>query len=237
MKKLISIIILCIFIIACGSNGNTGDDGKYIINGVAVSKKNREVTPQGAVVYSVNGSNSQFNNQIDSGLMMAFNNSRLSGWSVNMEYSIYTIFIPAENCIPSPQQGTMSFKVRSSGGDYDGSIYDYDGMEKETDPRRLAAGYVHKANGKVLLYASEMVTEMNQSSMSMIICPGPDATNANNNGAEHYLAASNDGDYYELTKTHLSIPHPILPKPAGSVRNKNIIKPIIKNEVLINLVK
>lgn len=237
MKKLIILFIVCIFITSCGNNGNTGNNDTYVNNGVKISKKNRQTTPRGSIVYSLNGTTPEFNTQIDSGLTMAFNNSRLSGWSRNMEYSIYNIFIPAESCVPSPQQGTMSFKVRSSGGDYDGSIYDYDGMETETDPRRLAAGYVHKANGRVLLYAAEMVTEMNESSMSMIVCPGQDAINANNNGAEHYLAASNDGDYYELTKTHLSIPHPFLPKPAGLVRNKNIIKPIIKNEVLINLVK
>lgn len=240
MKKLIISLILTttiVFTISCGNNGNTGDDGSYVVNGVSLSKKNRQLTTQGAVVYSNKQIDFTFLSNVDSGLTMAFNNGRLSGWSRNMEYPMYSVYIPVESCVPSPQQGVMSFKIRGNGGDYDGSVFDYDGMELETDPIRLAAGYVHKANGKILLYAAEQVTSMTENSMEMIVCPGPDAINANNNGVEHYLSASNDGDYYELTKYHLTISHPFLPKPLGLIQEKRTVSSTIANEVLTVLVK
>lgn len=240
MKKLITIFILSMFIISCGNNGNTNDDSKYNVNGVSLSKRNKQITPKGAIVYSQDGADFNFLSNVDLGLTEAFNNARLSGWTKNMEYPSYIIYIPVKPCTPSPEQRVDSFQVESGNSSaYNGSIYDqYNTKGLETDPVRLEQGYKWRADEKTIILASEMVITQNENQMEMIVCNGAVTMNGAQYGAEHYLAGSNDYEYYELTKEHLIRTHPILPKSTNKLSSQQtLISKSNVNESIINKVK
>ena len=232
-------MVLLIFAISCSNNGNTNDDTKYNINGVSISKKNKQVTTRGATIYSSNMVDSAFLNNVDSGLSLAFNNAVISGWTKNMDYQMYIVYIPVNPCTPSPEQGVASFQVESGNSSpYNGSIYDQHNTKGlETDPIRLSQNYKWKADDKTIILASEMVITQNESQMEMIVCNGPESLNGSQYGAEHYLAAYNDADYYNLTLTHLTRSHPILPKPIEFSQQRTLNKSEINTGVVINLVK
>jgi len=223
---------------ACGGNISTGDDKVSYENGVAVSRKVMQTTPMGAKINSSNSATPEFVSQVDQGISMAIANARLSGYTLGLSHSQYNVYIPYRPCTLSPEQQIPSFKVESGNeSPYNGSIYDqYNTKGLETDPTRIALGYKWRADEKTILLAAEMVFRMEETTMDMIVCPGSQALNGNNNGAEHYIIRLNDYQYYTETETHLVKPHPLLPKTTAN-KSARLIRPMIDNEVIIRPVK
>lgn len=230
--------MLSLLSFACDGNSPSGDDKVSYENSVAVSKKTTQTTPMGAKINSLNSPTPEFINQVDKGILMAITNARISGYTLGLSHSQYNVYIPYKPCVLSPEQQIPSFKIETGNYNvYNGSIYDQHNTKGlETDPQRISLGYKWKADDKTVLLAAEMVFTMTETMMEMIVCPGSEAVNGNNNGAEHYIIRLNDYPYYEQTEAHLIKPHPLLPK---SSVNKSVrsTKPLLGNEVIIRPVK
>lgn len=157
-----------------------------------------QTTPLGAMVASKTGVSDEVIRIIDRELSELFLDAAALNWTNWMEHNKYIIYV-LHTCVPSPVDHVLSFKVRAD--NYDGTVYD-------VDPR-TGIGYVYAAE-RVLLVGEVPTGEY-------IVCNDLSVLpNSVRFGPEHILAYYNDRSYYEETKTHTSVGHPIVPRRTGT---------------------
>jgi hypothetical protein len=171
---------------------------------VETSRNFRQLTQLGAVVYSKSGVTADALAKVDAGLTAVFEDARASGYSNALDYKFFEIFIPALDCVLSPEQKIPSFLIRSDA--YDGTIYDY------YNPKGSGV-----KDGIGVIYAAEMVQSLGTQGSTyeigqMICCNSDILAEAVRNGAEHIIIANNDSEYFSKTWFHDVYSHPLLPK-------------------------
>ena len=161
----------------------------------------QEATDRGVLICSRYPVTQSFKDTVDGSLGKLFQDAvdfairQGKTYNQKMLHSDYIIYVK-QDCVPSPETRTPSFKMRAD--DYDGTVYD-------VDPRD-DIGYI---------YASEYVIPTDRGlTTSYVICD--DLVNLWSNvrhGAEHIILFFNDSGEYERTKFHGDgYPgHPIIP--------------------------
>lgn len=234
MKRLL-LVCLALVALSCGNKYDNSDISKtyndcgVVSPVVEISCKTKQTTPNGANVYSVGGVSQDVLGRIDLGLSLAIADARISGMTERTHHEFYDIYIPVRTCEPSPVNQTPSFVVWDNGAfntSYDGTAFDYYNPEgKETDPARIASGYIWKRDGKAKVYIAEQVLNVGTPTSTtqrgaMVVCPEI-ALDGARFGAEHILLANNPDPtrpddyywYYYATEVHTLGGHPILPAP------------------------
>jgi hypothetical protein len=232
MRKFQNIVMMFALILVVGLSAckefqpsNPGGSTVPVPKGmVSLSHDKVQQTPKGARVESAKGLSDNQLNLIDAGLTQAFADGKASGWAddgVAYNYARYTIYIPADACVLSPESKTPSFLVR--GDNYDGSVYDKYNSKGELPADQQNDFKKFVPDGIGVIYAAELLVDLNTEgslkngqqavNASFVVCPDESVLqNGAEYGAEHAITARYDTDYFLLTQTHSTIGHPILPK-------------------------
>lgn len=176
-------------------------------DGVPTSRSFQQRTPSGAMVYgSAQVSTGQLA-LIDQGVNGAIADA--GDYTEALSPTLYDVFTPPYECIPSPEQQVPSFVLRADS--YDGTEFD---QFNENGPR--------VKDGIGVIFAAELVLSLGTPGSTtrrgqMYVCPDASVLkDAVRHGAEHIIIANNDNAYYEQTWWHGNgFYHPLLPKRAG----------------------
>lgn len=194
MKILTLITIALLY--SCGNNppGNAPASVTEVHTTRSVTQK----TASDVAVVSKAGVSAEVLNGVEQGWQQAKADAKASGYTRKLDGSDYTVLIPDEPCQPSPEQQIPSFKVRAD--NYDGSQYDLNNP--------LGQGV---KDGVGIIWAAEMVAGYGETGRAEgYVCPDL-AENGTDYFAEHVLVKWNDLAYFDLTATHTTGGHPILP--------------------------
>ena len=169
---------------------------------VQVYSNVKESSPRGIHIASRSGVSADFKNAADEELDKLFYDSRALGYTNNLNFSDYTIYV-LPDCQITPVNHGRAFLVRADS--YDGSIYDQ-------DPRT--------GHGKI--FAAEMVIVEPNGFISneYIVCDAPggvdeELRNAIRYGPEHIILKRNDEAEFQRTWYHGNgIGHPLIPSAA-----------------------
>lgn len=214
-KIFIFLLILCVGVL--GFKCNKGKFNKSSEPLVQVYSNVKETSPRGILIASRSGVSQEFKTAADEELDRLFYDSRALGYTKNLEFSDYTLYV-LPDCQITPVDKGRAFLIRADS--YDGTIYDQ-------DPRP----------GRGKIFAAEMVIVEPNGNISneYIVCDAPNGVddelrNAIRYGPEHIILKRNDEAEFKRTAFHGNGGgHPLIP---SAVPNNSPLKDERETEVV-----
>jgi hypothetical protein len=180
--KTVFILLLAVFIWACGSNSGSS----------TVYTPYNALTPRSVTIQSTTPVSTEILNTVDTSLELLFQDVSGRGYKSKLKHSDYIIVVK-DDCIA--RNGVKAWLERND--DYNNTIWD-----QNPDPKIGEIYQSEKVTLSSLAYPRFTICRDLPSIMA----------NSVRYGAEHIILYYNDTEEYERTKIHTTTGHPIIPR-------------------------